>query len=1357
MAKGIGEKTLHKCASRALLTIAMVALLIGAFYTIQLCSDDSSGESTSIVLDELVEFNDYPGIYEIHWEGSINGSTIIQSDVYASLVGVRVPTGSSEPVKMEFLEAIHVESIKHEGVEIFSGDVPVTKWDIGKNESNFLFEGYDKDSDIQMEFVMPNTISYVNPDVILGIDSGGGAEFIHVKSISFDKDNPNYMFDNEDGILYRIINEDSRELIAFFPGMSYDMKSELEPLTINLQDSVKIIRDNAFFWIQLYGWGESEINIPSNSKLEKIGTGSLSYATIKFEGTFPSTLKYIESSAFVGSTIRGITSADFLPSGLIELGRSEDSPFSECNFITNTDYSFDTITIPSSLEFIAESCFDDFSISNKNNWECTFIIKHRNIYAPGYVPLTIEKDAFGVAYDYEGNYVYPHNIIFENDDLYSFNIARNLADQTEYAANELIGYILKLNETATFDLVWNFKEVNVTLDPYGGKFDDGTTDPKTIQMNYSCPFGDLPELKRVGCIFEGWYTAEIGGKEVSAKNIVETDEGFTLYARWSSNHHTVKFIADGADHVPEPAIIEYSKPFVNILPTVEKKYHTFSHWSLDIEGNERVYADTCATLADDEYDVDYVFILYANFEPILYTITFDTVGGTPVDLISQPYGMNVEKPKDPTKVGYRFAGWDRNIPATMPAENITITAKWNINQYTITFDTISGSDIANITQDFGSAITKPIDPTRVGYTFTGWDREIPATMPAENIIITAKWDANQYTITFRIDEKTTMAVIEQDCDSVITKPIDPTKVGYTFAGWDKDVPANMPAENVTITAKWTINTYKVTWVNENGDVLAEDVVKYNVKPAYSGDEPVKTPTAQYSYAFNGWSPEIVAATEDTTYIATFTPTINRYTVTWVNHDGTVLETDRSVEYGTTPIYDGATPTKVANVQYTFSFKGWDNPPSTVKGDTTYRAVFNSFVKEYTITFDTKGGSAVEPITLSYGTRVQAPADPTRTGHTFLGWTPGIPDEMTEDITCVALWAPFTYTVVFDNNGGTGSMDNIALEYAKDGRIPQCTFTRTEHRFLAWNTAADGSGTTYQDGSTIRHLGLENGETITLYAIWKINQYPVHFTVDGVDIPGYPIMSDYGSSIIAPDAPTKDSTEEYDFKFIEWVGYVASIKVTGEMYFNAAFSASPIVEPEVADGKVVFDVNELEGITLSTKIIQDIEASFQNNEGLKIVFELNGGIIELDKKAFDMLEGNELISIINVPTSNMPGTILNKVQDRPVFDISMGDVHNFGGGKLLISLHYDLKENEDADNIRIWHFDNEGNHTVTRCTYDLDSETVTFMVNSLSYFSIMYEEDEEPETSSFGSTIYVILSIVMIMALFGAIMMYSKKS
>ena len=84
-------------------------------------------------------------------------------------------------------------------------------------------------------------------------------------------------------------------------------------------------------------------------------------------------------------------------------------------------------------------------------------------------------------------------------------------------------------------------------------------------------------------------------------------------------------------------------------------------------------------------------------------------------------------------------GWDKEIPQTMPAENITITAQWKINQYTITFDTAGGSEVAPITQDYNTQITAPANPTREGYAFNGWDKEIPQTMPAENITITAQW------------------------------------------------------------------------------------------------------------------------------------------------------------------------------------------------------------------------------------------------------------------------------------------------------------------------------------------------------------------------------------------------------------------------------------------------------------------------------------------------------------------------------------------------------------------------------------------------------------------------------------------
>ena len=131
--------------------------------------------------------------------------------------------------------------------------------------------------------------------------------------------------------------------------------------------------------------------------------------------------------------------------------------------------------------------------------------------------------------------------------------------------------------------------------------------------------------------------------------------------------------------------------------------------------------------------------LYAKWAANTYTITFDTAGGSEIAPITQDYGTAITAPANPTREGYTFIGWDKTFPTTMPAENMTVTAQWEINQYTITFDTAGGSEIAPITQDYGTAITAPADPTREGYTFKGWDREIPATMPAENITLKAKW------------------------------------------------------------------------------------------------------------------------------------------------------------------------------------------------------------------------------------------------------------------------------------------------------------------------------------------------------------------------------------------------------------------------------------------------------------------------------------------------------------------------------------------------------------------------------------------------------------------------------------------
>ena len=160
--------------------------------------------------------------------------------------------------------------------------------------------------------------------------------------------------------------------------------------------------------------------------------------------------------------------------------------------------------------------------------------------------------------------------------------------------------------------------------------------------------------------------------------------------------------------------------------------YTQTGWAT-VDGGEKVYG------LDAVYTKNEALTLYPVWNTNQYTITFDTNGGSEIAPITQDYGTTITAPAAPTREGYTFIGWDRDIPTTMPAENVTITAKWKVNSYTITFDTAGGSEIASITQDYGTAITVPESPTREGYTFIGWDKAIPATMPAENMIITAKW------------------------------------------------------------------------------------------------------------------------------------------------------------------------------------------------------------------------------------------------------------------------------------------------------------------------------------------------------------------------------------------------------------------------------------------------------------------------------------------------------------------------------------------------------------------------------------------------------------------------------------------
>ena len=268
-----------------------------------------------------------------------------------------------------------------------------------------------------------------------------------------------------------------------------------------------------------------------------------------------------------------------------------------------------------------------------------------------------------------------------------------------------------------------------------------------------------------------------------------------LTVQWTAPTYTVTLNA-GDGTINSGNVTEYTYGVGATLPTdVTRTGYTFKGWY----DNENLTGSPVTAIGDTETgNKEY----WAKWEINQYTITFDTVGGSTVTSITQDYGTAIAAPADPTREGYTFFGWDKEIPSTMPAENVTVTAKWVVNQYTITFDTAGGSAVASITQDYGTAITAPANPTREGYTFIGWDKAIPATMPAENMIIKAKWKVNQYTITFDSNGGSEIAPITQNYGTAITAPADPTREGYTFIGWDKAIPATMPAEDLTITAQW---------------------------------------------------------------------------------------------------------------------------------------------------------------------------------------------------------------------------------------------------------------------------------------------------------------------------------------------------------------------------------------------------------------------------------------------------------------------------------------------------------------------------------------------------------------------------
>ena len=481
-----------------------------------------------------------------------------------------------------------------------------------------------------------------------------------------------------------------------------------------------------------------------------------------------------------------------------------------------------------------------------------------------------------------------------------------------------LGAIYENDEAITLYPVWTANQYTVTLDSNGG----GAVTPSTVTATYDQSLNNLPVPKRLRYVFSGWYDAQAGGKQYVDGNGNSTarydkTENCTLYAQWQEAPDcTVTFDPNGGTLNGDATSSEQQNAPITQPTAPTRTGHTFTGWYKDL---------ACTQPWDFDDWVTGDMTLYAGWRANSYTLSFDTAGGSAIGPITQDYGTTINAPAAPTKTGYIFTGWSPALPATMPAENLTVTAKWTINQYTITFDTAGGSEIAPITQDYGTDLAAPADPTKTGYTFTGWEPELPATMPAKNITVAAQWSINQYTITFDTAGGSAIDPITQDYGTTINAPAAPTKTGYTFTGWSPAIPVTMPAENVTVTAQWRINSYTVS-LDPNGGRVSPDALSVTYLTPYGS---LPTPVRS-DYRFDGW------------YLG-----------------------DEKIEAQT--VMSQASP-------HTLTAR-WTFQPSAIVGPS-----------RDTLTLETNGGSPIAPIHAARGTTLELSAlQPEKSGFRFTGW------------------------------------------------------------------------------------------------------------------------------------------------------------------------------------------------------------------------------------------------------------------------------------------------------------------------------------------------------------------------------------
>ena len=382
-----------------------------------------------------------------------------------------------------------------------------------------------------------------------------------------------------------------------------------------------------------------------------------------------------------------------------------------------------------------------------------------------------------------------------------------------------------------------------------------------------------------------------------------------------------------------------------------------------------------------------------------HTVTFKDWNGTVLKTQSVYHTGAATAPANPTRTGYTFTGWDKAF--TNVTADLVVTAQYSINTYTVTFKDWNGTVLKTQQVQYGGAATAPANPTRTGYTFTGWDKAF--TNVTANLVVTAQYSINTYTVTFKDWNGTVLKTQQVQHGGDAEAPADPTRTGYTFTGWDKEF-TNITADLV-VTAQYEINTYTVTFKDWVGTVLKIQEVQHG------GDAEAPADPTRTGYTFTGWDKAFTNVTADLVVTAQYE--INTYTVTFKDWDGTVLKT-QEVQYGG----NAEAPADPTRVGYTFT--GWDKEFTNIMADLVVTAQYE--INTYTVTFKDWDGTVLKTQEVQYGGDAEAPAEPTRTGYTFTGWDKAFTNIMAD----LVVTAQYEMLGDVDGDGNVSMADALTI-------------------------------------------------------------------------------------------------------------------------------------------------------------------------------------------------------------------------------------------------------------------------------------------------------------------------------------------